>query len=113
MSTAQFHPIAPLDKATKEKEGFVMLVGNGTPMLECPRLKKLKRVFIGDVELPLKLTETYLIGGGKTEDVTLDMVRVEQPEKNGSPILLRNIKSNNGIWQEGQAIFIDGDFAAA
>jgi hypothetical protein len=110
MAQENFHTVAPIEEATKAQKGLTKFVGNGTPILELPGCKKVRRVFIGEIELPETIEELepheHGVIPGKVEQ------RLWKLDKDGpTPILLRSKKSNDGIWQEGQAVFIDGDFA--
>ncbi len=110
MAQEHFHSVAPVQEAIKAQKGLTKFVGNGTAILELPGCKKVRRVFIGEIELPEKIEEILPYQQG--EIPTSSEVLLWKLDTDGSaPILLRSKKSNDGIWQEGQAVFIDGDFA--
>lgn len=109
MSGDQFHNVATIQEEKKAKSGLTAFVGDGTPVLRVPGLKEVKKLFIGNEELPLKIKELQLVdSAGNTEPVEIDMVQLTKDAE--GEILLRNKKSNDGIWQDGQKFYIEGVF---
>jgi len=109
MAQEHFHSVAPVQEAIKAQKGLTKFVGNGTPNLELPGCKKVRRVFIGDQELPEKIEEVQPYEFGEIPN-TSEQLMWKLERDGATPILLRSLKSNDGIWQDGQAVFIDGDF---
>lgn len=109
MAQEHFHSVAPVQEAAKAQKGLTKFVGNGTASLELPGCKKVRRVFIGDQELPEKIEEVQPYEFGEIPK-TSEQLMWKLERDGGTPILLRSLKSNDGIWQDGQAVFIDGDF---
>jgi hypothetical protein len=104
-----FHKIQ--GRTTEEKAANVrVFVGDGTPFLSVPGLKKVETVRVGGITLadfeqkvPVDSTLT------KFEDQKVQMVELVEAE-DGSPVLLRNIQSNDGVWQEGVSVYIAGEY---
>lgn len=110
MAQENFHAVAPIEDVAKSKNGLTKIVGNGSAVLELPGCKKVRRVFIGDQELPQKIEEILPYQQGDIPEKS-EQLLWKLDTDGPTPILLRSKKSNDGIWQEGQAVFIDGDFA--
>lgn len=87
--------------------------GNGTPFLRVPGLKTLEKVAVGTQEVPLTEEREYPTDGTglRLKSQTLKIVDV-QIAPDGTPVLLRSIYSNDGIWQKGARIYVTGEFEA-
>jgi len=68
-------------------------------------------VRIGNTELPLSIIEQVPLNADANphEPVKIDLVKVTTGP-GGVPVLLRNVKSNDGMWQAGARIYITGDW---
>lgn len=112
MVQAIFHPLvnsAPDGPISK----FRTFVGDGTPQLIVPGLLEVEAVRVGTVDIPLTLKEDVLVDlseAAKTEEHEHEMIRLES-SPDGTPVLLRSIKSNDGIWQPGVTVFVAGKWA--
>lgn len=109
MTDVQFHPLEGLTAAEKREQNCREFEGTGTPYLPVPGLKSLEKVRIGATEIPLSIIERVPVDANATihEDVTIEMIRLEEGP-GGTPVLLRNIKSNDGMWQAGMKIYVTG-----
>src|SRR5205085_2256456 len=109
---SQFHPLIGLTEAEKVSANTREFEGSGTPYLKVPGLVSLSAVRVGQAEVPLAHEITYPVSAGdppqmKTE--TLDLVRLETLA-DGTPVLLRNIVSNDGMWQTGVKVYVTGQW---
>jgi len=89
------------------------LVGSGTELLTIRRpgfrLKSLTGVRVGEHEMPLTLHEEYptdLSENPKRESVEIPLVSLR--EEAGEQVLVRSVKSNDGIWQDGARFVVSG-----
>lgn len=83
--------------------------GDGSHYLLTPGLRKLTGIRLGSMDMPLTITQRYqtdLIGNFYDETVPL-VIMDTLPD--GTPVLLRNVQSNDGIWQVGQ-IYVTGEW---
>lgn len=102
-------------KAVEGPKGTVRsFEGDGTPFLKVPGLIKVRSVRIGTTEIPLTITEHYPID--LTENLTNleehDVPLIKQDKlDDGTPILIRSIKSNDGFWQKGVEVHVDGSWS--
>ncbi len=111
METQLFHPVATVPGDDPEAPGIRHYVGSGTPHLRVPGLLDIARITIDGVEIPTVLEEEVIDpeDRSKRKTVALPMLRIaESPD--GETLLLRNVKSNDGIWQKNSTIVIVGVF---
>ncbi len=89
--------------------------GSGTPHLRVAGL-------IGDptavrvdmVDLPMRLTMRFPDNHLNGQTVHTDMpILLMQIDSDGTPVILRSMISNDGLWQKGHKIFVWGDWEAA
>lgn len=113
-----FHTIEGLSEAERQLRPNVReFRGDGTPYLKVPGLLKLAEgdgaVRVGDLELPATYTYQVPLDGSERpqmETRTEPMV-ILRNAPDGTPILLRNRHSNEGMWQDGVAVYVDGEWA--
>ena len=107
-----FHPVTEAVAPT-DPRNFRPFIGDGTPYLKVPGLKSVSAVRVGTVEIPLDLEEEVLNDLSelqRTETHKHELIRLEQ-DADGSPILMRSIKSNDGMWQTGVTVYVAGEWA--
>lgn len=82
----------------------------GSTLLPVAGLMALQRVWIGDVEIPLTVAEMVPINSDATahEQVEVELVRLETGAS--GPVLRRSVKSNDGFWQQGAQITVQGSW---
>ena len=88
-------------------------VGNGTPHLRVDGLiGDPEAVRVDMIDLPLRLKMRFPDNhlNGQTVHSDMPVLRVET-DSDGTPVLLRSIISNDGLWQKGHKIFVWGDWA--
>lgn len=87
--------------------------GDGGTQLVCPGLLELHGIQVGTVDVPLTLDEqviTKLTDPPTKEWVTVTMFEVDKLA-DGTPFVRRSIKSNDGIWQDGENIYVTGKWS--
>lgn len=111
-----FHTIEGLtEQERRRRPNSREFKGDGTPFLKVPGLRALAAgdgaVRVGDLELPAVYTYRVPLDVSLTEFETRSepLVKLDRAP-DGTPILLRNKHSNDGIWQPGLSIFVDGEW---
>ena len=109
MSTFHAFPTEVVEQSPAESRSFV---GDGTPYLAVPGLKKLTGVQVGRVACPLTETRRYPTNPDQTEyeDVEEPLFQLATNPATGQPTLLRSTNSNHGLWQKGETILVFGDW---
>lgn len=113
MSRSQFHPLVGLTEQEQVSANTREFTGDGTPYLKVAALVTLLGVRIGPQDIPLTQEISFPISAGDPPRMgheTLEIVKREALA-DGTPVLLRNIASNNGIWQAGVPIYVSGEWA--
>lgn len=105
---------AQLDDYTRQEEELAntrSFTGNGTAFLEVPGLRKVTGVRIGQYQMPLTETREYPLDGtlARVEKVEEPMVDL-QVRTDGTPFLVRSVLSNDGRWNNGETIYVTGDW---
>lgn len=109
-----FHSISGITAAEKRADNVREFIGDGTPFLRVPGLKKVLGVRIGQMSLPLETTIKYPVDPQHTDMKTEKVALVQRDVlPDGTPVLLRNQMSNDGMWQQGQPIYVTGDWEPA
>ena len=90
-------------------------VGSGTPHLRVAGLvgdPEAVRVDMIDLptRLPMRFPDNHL--NGKTVPTDMPILRVEI-DSDGTPVLLRSMISNDGVWQKGHKVFVWGEWEDA
>lgn len=108
-----FHPLDGLTQEEKIADNVREFVGNGTPYLEVPGLKKVQSVRVGTMDIPLTFEQEFPVdpSGNRLQSVSAPLIALKRTP-NGKQVLLRGIQSNNGIWQDGEKIYVQGDWEA-
>ena len=85
---------------------------SGGPLLPVPGLVKLESVRIGDVEIPLtdKRTMWRQKRGKKAEPIEVDVPMVKAVVLDGQAALARSVYSNHGVWQDGETVYVTGQW---
>jgi hypothetical protein len=97
-------------RESAERANLVRFVGDGTTLLKTPGCTSVRKVFVDHIEIPEILVNTInLDGAGNlgTEEIRMWKLTTDV---DGGAALQRSVVSNDGIWQLGQNVFIDGDF---
>lgn len=111
MGNVMFHPL-PGPTPAEELAGDVRtFVGDGTPYLKTPGLRVVISVRCGTAPIPLVIEQEF------PEDQTLTRI-VKRPTPlirrelllDGTPVLLRGVQSNDGIWQAGEPVYVRGEW---
>jgi hypothetical protein len=113
MLQSHFHPLYELDKALPGNGQFRQFVGDGTAYLKVPGLLSITAVRVGTTDIPLTLKEEVLIDmseAAKTEWHEHELIRFAM-DVDGIPVVMRSIKSNDGIWQPGVNVYVAGTWA--
>lgn len=85
---------------------------DGGPALRVPGLKTLQGVKVGGVDIPTEMVEQYPTAvEGQFETVTVKLLALEE-DVDGTPMIVRSIKSNFGVWLVG-TVYISGTWAEA
>lgn len=107
---AGFHPIADLAAGIGTGENTRRFMGEGTMFLKVPGLKKLEAVHIAGRPMPQSETISYPVDlGMRQESIEVPLVHLTHlPD--GTPVLLRNIISNQGHWQMGMEVAVTGEW---
>lgn len=106
-----FAPIAGLDEREEVLANTRQFMGDGTPFLKCPGLKKLEAVRIGNQILPAEIVQEYPKDHtlARLETVSMPMV-VLAHAADGTPVLRRNVCSNHGMWQSNVEFSVTGEW---
>ncbi len=111
MLPKMFHKVEPVEKSERAAANFKEFKGDGSALLREPGLKKVNRVRVGATELPKSIKESVPtdLTHSKFEEHEFDMYQLDV-DGTGTPVLLRSIKSNDGLWQDGVSVYIDGEW---
>lgn len=83
-------------------------IGDGGPILEVPGLVEVKAVRVGRTLLPLIEKRSYPVNKqNKQQEVEEPMIDLSR-RADGMEVLRRSILSNQGNWQKGVAIYVNG-----
>lgn len=108
-----FHPL-PGKTLDEQRAGNVReFTGDGSPYLRVPGCLAVEEVRVGALVLPDE--HEYQVPVTLSDPPQIE-TRFEptyqlQHLDDGTPILLRNIHSNNGIWQSGAKVYVTGRWA--
>jgi len=86
---------------------------DGTASLSVPGLiGDPHSVRVGSTEIPLRVAASFQNNklNGQTVETDLPVLMVTTDARN-TPVLLRAVFSNDGIWQKGAKVFVWGDWA--
>ena len=89
--------------------------GNGTPHLRVPGLVgDPTAVRVDMIDLPLRLKMSFPDNhlNGQTVHSDMQILRMET-DSDGTPVLLRSMISNDGVWQKGHKVFVWGEWENA
>lgn len=89
--------------------------GTGGNLLLVPGLKKVTGVRVGDVAVPLSITEEYpesFDSNGVPKLSSHDVPLYQLVDTAHGPALQRSVKSNDGVWQLGAPIWVSGEWEA-
>jgi hypothetical protein len=108
-----FFPVGGMDSREEIAANTRVFVGDGTPYLKVPGLQRVQDVRLSGLSLPPKEIREFPADASLTR-----LLPVENPlygvqaAADGTPILLRNRTSNDGIWQEGERVYVTGEWDA-
>lgn len=109
MLQEHFHPLVGISEEERSAKNVRQFVGDGTPVLKVPGLKEVTSVRVGTADIPLTMTEQVPIDVDARRHETHEIALIKLDKApDGTPILLRSIKSNNGMWQAGVPVFVGG-----
>lgn len=111
------HAFAPLETLAQHDHDSArarVFKGDGTPYLRCPGLKKLERVKMHGTSLPDTLIYDVPVDASlrRFERIVMPTV-VMDVAHDGTPILRRNLCSNDGNWQDEVLFTIIGEWDAS
>lgn len=112
LHTPEVFPKPPTSTGDKA-DGLRTFEGDGTRFLAVPGLKTLHGLFVGGVPLPLAIEESY--PDNATDNLPnqtvheIPLVAIDRMD-DGTPVIVRSIKSNDGTWQRGVKVQVDGDW---
>jgi hypothetical protein len=99
---------------TQERLNTREFKGDGTPFLKLPGCVSITRVKVGTTELPPYVTNKFPLDADAKEHVSSDWPLYDlSTDETGTPVLVRSVQSNDGIWQEGVTISVTGEWAKA
>ncbi len=106
----RFRSVEQLVSAGVDQDRTRAFVGDGTDMLRLPYCTRVDAVRIGTMPLPETEVRKYPIdAAGRLQEVVEPLWKVDVlPD--GTPVLLRAIISNDGIWQKDANIYITGEW---
>lgn len=106
-----FHPMEGMGTAEKYNENVREVVGDGTPYLRVPGLKKLMSIRVGNADLPLQIEQEFPTDHTlrRLKTVTTPLVK-QAAAPDGTPVLLRSLQSHDGVWQRDERIYIEGEW---
>jgi hypothetical protein len=109
-----FPPIEGMEKREIRRENTHEFKGDGTPYLRVPGCLKVDEVRVGNELLPPSIEQEY------PTDMTLRRLTAMQlpgyyltKAADGTPVLLRAVISNDGIWQDGVSVWVTGEWASS
>jgi hypothetical protein len=106
-----FAPIAGLDEREEVLANTRGFLGDGTAYLKVPGLKKLEAVRQGNQLLPTEIVQEYPKDHTLTRLETVSMPSfVLAHAADGTPVLRRNVCSNDGLFQNGVEFSITGEW---
>lgn len=112
MITPMFHRLGGITTEEVMAGNVRAFKGDGTPYLSVPNLTEVLSVRVGKSDIPLSIQqESPTDHTGKRLIITnVPLVHLAtSPE--GEQILLRSVQSNDGIWQDGETIYVGGIWA--
>ena len=109
MLQEHFHPLVGISEEERSAKNVRQFVGDGSPVLKVPGLKEVTSVRVGTADIPLTMTEQVPIDVDAKRHETHEIALIKLDKApDGTPILMRSIKSNNGMWQAGVPVFVGG-----
>ncbi len=106
-----FHAIDGLQVQEQQAANVRVFTGDGTPFLKVPGCKEVKSVRLGNLNLPMVISQRFPLSADGKEHVTVDSPMVSlQNMADGTPVLLRNQQSNDGFWQKDVPVFVQGEW---
>lgn len=103
-----FYALEGLTQREAENANTRVCEGDGTPYLKVPGLREVTAVRVGNREIPLVAPLEFPVDLSGTQ-----IYRTEEPMislhmgNDGVPVLLRNTRSNDGVWQVGP-VYVSG-----
>lgn len=103
-----FYALEGLTQRETEEANTRVFEGDGTPYLKVPGLREVTGVRVGTREIPLTAPLEFPVDPSGTQ-----LLRTEEPMvslhtgNDGVPVLLRNTRSNDGVWQAGP-VYVSG-----
>lgn len=108
---------SPVVQAATPQEGTEVrsFVGDGTPYLPLPGCKSVSSVRVSGVEVPPFVENKFPVGQGDNQEFIRQLWPLYElsAAEDGTPVLLRSVQSNDGIWQQGAVVTIGGEWEAA
>ena len=87
-----------------------------SPYLRVPGLKKLTAIKFGHTNVPLEQNLSF--PSGRTTEAFAQKIPVVWPlfslskDTDGTPVLLRSLNSNDGVWQQNMPVTVFGEWEA-
>ena len=97
-------------KALDDDPNVRKFFGDGTNHLVIPGIQEIERVWIGSTEIPLFEKLEFPADGSEKPRMWVhnhQMLAIDRTSE-GNTVLLRSERSNDGIWQKDQPIYIKG-----
>lgn len=112
MLQEHFHPIAGVPTEERMAKNIRQFVGDGTPLLKVPGLKEVTSVRVGSADIPLSIEERVPTDPDAKLHQTVEVALIKLDKlEDGTPVLMRSVKSNNGMWQNGVAVYVGGKWS--
>lgn len=107
-----FHPLRAREIDSARGGTTREFVGDGTGHLRTPGLRGMPTaVRIGGLELPLTLEQRFPLHPDPSEKITITVPMIDVVrDHDGVPVLRRNQQSNDGYWQKGERIYVQGEW---
>ena len=106
----RFRSVEKLMTAGVDQQNTRAFVGDGSEILAIPHCIGVSSIRIGMMPLPEYEDREYVVdASGRKTTVREPLWKVEAlPD--GTPIVLRGLISNDGIWQAGANIYVTGEW---
>lgn len=107
-----FHKIQGLTAREAQAANTRVFTGDGSPYLRVPGLLAVEAVRVGNQDIPLFEEREYPKDAQQKRFETKQepLIALDHAD-DGTPILLRSILSNDGMWQKGQPVYVTGEWA--
>jgi hypothetical protein len=108
-----FPPVADARGPGAKDPNARQFVGTGGSLLIVPGLKKVTGVRVGDMAVPMSITEEYpesFDSNGVPKLSSHEVALYQLIQTAHGPALQRSVKSNDGIWQPGVPIWVSGEW---